>query len=467
MRLEVTTTNRHSIGILRHRSKGVRHTLLLVALLLALLAAPVLPGPRTGPVASASAAPPFTLYMPVPWGVTVTVNGPHGWLGSSGTRGGVDFFPKGGLTVTSAASGVAHVESNCLVRVDHADGWQTKYLHLKNIDRSINGQQVDAGRRLGDAGSPAETCGTGWGAHVHFALFRNGVEQSIDGTSIGGYTVHNGGGYYCGWWSRDSDGANLGYNNCDTGEATLALPNNQRQPGPPDTDGDGIPNASDRCPDQGGPANTQGCPDRDGDAVADLDDKCSEPGEAAEQGCQAEVGYAIDVNGDKRADLIHRWSTGVNTWLSKGDGSYDIKGQQAQAGYGYNDGVWPSSSASLGLLEPAPQVPPSGNPGDPGGSPGPNPGNGAGALPSNQPAGLVTGVRKKRVNSRWVRVLWKPATGADHYRARISSPKKKRTKWVTVRVAHVRVSLRRGQHAVFALQAVGPGGAGPVTRWRL
>ena len=235
---------------------------------------------------------------------------------------------------------------------------------------------------------------------------------------------------------------------------------NGYEPPNADRDGDGTPDASDRCPDQAGPSNTQGCPDRDGDAVADLDDKCSEPGEAAEQGCQAEVGYVIDVNGDRRADLIHRWSTGVNTWLSKGDGSYDIKGQQAQAGYGYNDGVWPSSSASLGLLEPAPQAPP-------GGSPSPNPGNGTGALPSNRPAGSVTRVRTKRVNSRWVRVSWKAAPAADHYRARISSPKTKRTRWATVKVAHVRVHLRRGQHVVLALQAVGSGGAGSVTRWRL
>ena len=167
-----------------------------------------------------------------------------------------------------------------------------------------------------------------------------------------------------------------------------------------------------------------------------------------------------DVNADGRTDLVHRWNVGVNTWLSKGDGSYDIKGQQAQAGYGYNDGVWPSSSASLGLLEPAPQAPP-------GGSPSPNPGNGTGALPSNRPAGSVTRVRTKRVNSRWVRVSWKAAPAADHYRARISSPKTKRTRWATVKVAHVRVHLRRGQHVVLALQAVGSGGAGSVTRWRL
>ena len=113
------------------------------------------------------------------------------------------------------------------------------------------------------------------------------------------------------------------------------------QPGiDPDRDGDGTPDTTDRCPDQPGPANTQGCPDTDADGVADIDDRCPEAGELAEQGCAAEVGFPIDVNGDKQADLIHRWSQGVNTWLSNGNGTYTIKGQQAHAGYGYTNGVW-------------------------------------------------------------------------------------------------------------------------------
>ncbi|MEZ5095944.1 MAG: hypothetical protein R2731_07350 [Nocardioides sp.] len=48
---------------------------------------------------------------------------------------------------------------------------------------------------------------------------------------------------------------------------------------------------------------------------------------------QAQAGYGYtdgvwrvaDVNRDGRDDLVHRWSQGVNTWLSKGDGTYTVK----------------------------------------------------------------------------------------------------------------------------------------------
>ena len=41
-----------------------------------------------------------------------------------------------------------------------------------------------------------------------------------------------------------------------------------------DLDGDGIVNRNDACPDQAGPAATQGCPDADGDTIADDADAC-------------------------------------------------------------------------------------------------------------------------------------------------------------------------------------------------
>ncbi|MDD2570091.1 MAG: OmpA family protein [Bacteroidales bacterium] len=44
--------------------------------------------------------------------------------------------------------------------------------------------------------------------------------------------------------------------------------------GCPDTDGDGIPDHLDECPDVAGPAILKGCPDSDGDGVADKDDRC-------------------------------------------------------------------------------------------------------------------------------------------------------------------------------------------------
>lgn len=53
-----------------------------------------------------------------------------------------------------------------------------------------------------------------------------------------------------------------------------------------DRDGDGVPDAEDRCPDQAGPASLKGCPDRDGDGIPDIDDKCPDvKGLAKYQGC--------------------------------------------------------------------------------------------------------------------------------------------------------------------------------------
>ena len=60
-------------------------------------------------------------------------------------------------------------------------------------------------------------------------------------------------------------------------------------PPPPvvlDRDGDGVPDADDKCPDTPGLASLQGCPDRDGDGIADADDKCPDvKGIAKYQGC--------------------------------------------------------------------------------------------------------------------------------------------------------------------------------------
>jgi OmpA-OmpF porin, OOP family len=66
--------------------------------------------------------------------------------------------------------------------------------------------------------------------------------------------------------------------------------------GCPDTDGDGIPDHLDDCPTEPGPAATRGCPDRDNDGVADKDDECpDEAGPVATRGCP-------DRDGDGVAD---------------------------------------------------------------------------------------------------------------------------------------------------------------------
>ena len=56
--------------------------------------------------------------------------------------------------------------------------------------------------------------------------------------------------------------------------------------GCPDTDGDGISDDKDKCPNVAGLAALSGCPDADADGIADGDDKCpNEVGPAANNGC--------------------------------------------------------------------------------------------------------------------------------------------------------------------------------------
>ncbi|MFK7972476.1 MAG: OmpA family protein [Bacteroidia bacterium] len=78
-------------------------------------------------------------------------------------------------------------------------------------------------------------------------------------------------------------------------------------PPPADSDGDGIADVNDDCPQEPGIAPT-GCPDRDRDGVLDKDDKCPEvPGIVALQGCPEKSkdrdGDGIDDDKDECPDV--------------------------------------------------------------------------------------------------------------------------------------------------------------------
>lgn len=93
--------------------------------------------------------------------------------------------------------------------------------------------------------------------------------------------------------------------------------------GCPDTDGDGIPDRFDRCPDHAGPASLKGCPDRDGDGVADIDDRCPDhAGPASLKGCPDRDGDGVpdidDKCPDKPGPAEHEGCPD-----SDGDGVYD------------------------------------------------------------------------------------------------------------------------------------------------
>lgn len=91
---------------------------------------------------------------------------------------------------------------------------------------------------------------------------------------------------------KDSDGDGI-YDNEDK---CPDVPGLAQFDGCPDSDGDGIPDAEDACPYEAGLAEFNGCPDTDGDGVPDKDDKC--PTVAGLK----ELGGCPDSDGDGIAD---------------------------------------------------------------------------------------------------------------------------------------------------------------------
>lgn len=73
--------------------------------------------------------------------------------------------------------------------------------------------------------------------------------------------------------------------------------------GCPDSDGDGIPDHQDQCPDQMGPSASLGCPDRDLDGTPDKDDRCPDDyGEKHLAGCPDRDGDGIPDLDDQCPD---------------------------------------------------------------------------------------------------------------------------------------------------------------------
>ena len=78
----------------------------------------------------------------------------------------------------------------------------------------------------------------------------------------------------------DGDGIEDGKDSCPNAAGPAELN------GCPDADGDGIADKDDACPNEAGPAQLNGCPDSDGDGLADKDDNCpNEAGPSANKGC--------------------------------------------------------------------------------------------------------------------------------------------------------------------------------------
>ena len=111
--------------------------------------------------------------------------------------------------------------------------------------------------------------------------------------------------------------------------------------GCPDTDGDGIQDSADACPEVAGLAALNGCPDTDGDGIADKDDSCPEvAGLAALNGCPDADGDGVADKDDKcptvagpKANAGCPWpDTDGDGVLDKDDKCPTVKGTVANKG---------------------------------------------------------------------------------------------------------------------------------------
>lgn len=86
-------------------------------------------------------------------------------------------------------------------------------------------------------------------------------------------------------------------------------PERARPDGPGDLDRDGVPDATDQCPADPGPAALDGCPDRDRDEVPDRDDRCpAQRGPVQNDGCPVREGEPlVEIETDRLSlkDAIH------------------------------------------------------------------------------------------------------------------------------------------------------------------
>ncbi len=96
-----------------------------------------------------------------------------------------------------------------------------------------------------------------------------------------------------------------------------------------DSDGDGVPDRDDRCPDTAGPAHTFGCPDidSDGDGVVDRLDKCPlEAGPASKAGCPDQSNLVSDRDEDGIPDQEDRCPDEKGTFGNQGCPDIDSDG---------------------------------------------------------------------------------------------------------------------------------------------
>ena len=137
--------------------------------------------------------------------------------------------------------------------------------------------------------------------------------------------------------AKDTDGDGI----YDKDDACPEVAGLKQFNGCPDTDADGIEDSKDACPDVAGPVEFNGCPDTDGDGIADKDDACPEvAGIKSLNGCPDADGDGIADKDDKCPSVKGPKENGGCPWpdrdgdkvLDKDDKCPDVAGTVANKG---------------------------------------------------------------------------------------------------------------------------------------
>lgn len=142
------------------------------------------PQPSASPVPTQSAQPKALVFTwpvsgPVIAGYTVEVLAYDETMGDWRTHAGLDIAATSGTKVKAAADGtVTAVQTDdylgTMVTVDHGDGLTSVYANLAASPTVKEGEKVSTGTVLGSVGDTA-VAERGRGAHLHFAMYRNGA----------------------------------------------------------------------------------------------------------------------------------------------------------------------------------------------------------------------------------------------------------------------------------------------------
>ncbi len=155
--------------------------------------------------AYADSSPPVDLFQ-LPWEqgkAWVSYDGlDNGWRRPTGSPhnyhngGAIDFAPRVNMTVgedtsndwvTAAAAGTVTQSGNCVVKIDHGNGWRTEYWHLDNIQVTA-GQQVSRNQKLAviHNNKTQQVCvGNEYpGPHLHFVFRPNVLDTRFAGWTV-------------------------------------------------------------------------------------------------------------------------------------------------------------------------------------------------------------------------------------------------------------------------------------------